>query len=207
MSEVQIIEEAKASPYYSVNTMKRIVCRLCNAMCRDSANFLVHLQGKKHLLNAEKAQKKRRLAQLREQRNTAEMAARNGAAAGGAGASGAGGLSAAAIAAPFGEPAYKVRFEQIPDVAATKVWVEAHFPKAAEETRPMHRWVSAYEQTVEKPEPGVVYLLLACHEYSTIALKFPADFPRTNDRDTAHGKFECRWDDKQKVFNLFFIIG
>ncbi|KEG09473.1 splicing factor 3A subunit 2 [Trypanosoma grayi] len=112
----------------------------------------------------------------------------------------------------------------------TKVWLEFFFPQAVAGARPLHRWRSAREQEMERPpDDDVVYLLVACEGYMTVALKFPARLPRTSaavptmpswgygtaaaagggtgNTDEEEGKYRCNWDPLKKVYSLFFIIG
>ncbi|GET85448.1 hypothetical protein, conserved [Leishmania tarentolae] len=223
------IEVARANPYFKRNHMGQVTCTLCGIYCPEENNFLKHIAGKTHTLQLERRQHKE-LRQLRlqeeERLNTeAEERARkeeallalSGGQMGSGAAGGAGALSSVAAAAAnarFGTPLYSFRTEHDEVAYRTKVWVEVFFTQAEEGTRPLHRWLSAREQHVEKPaDDYFVYLLFACDGYATIALKFPAKANRSQPRDVleeADGStseaYWCSWDPLQKAYTLFFVL-
>lgn len=137
----------------------------------------------------------------------------NGAAA--TGASGAAAAAAAAAAnARFGTPLYAFRTEHDPVAFRTKVWIEVMFTQAEEGTRPLHRWLSAREQHMEKPaDDYFVYLLFACEGYATLSLKFPAQATRSiagelmKEVDGTYAEaYLCSWDSLRKVYSMFFVL-
>lgn len=50
---------------------------------------------------------------------------------------------------------------------------EVEYPEIEEDCLPRHRFMSAYEQKVEAPEPNFQYLLFAAEPYETVAFKIP----------------------------------
>ncbi|KAG8342881.1 putative Zinc finger of C2H2 type Pre mRNA splicing factor SF3a complex subunit 2 (Prp11) [Trypanosoma vivax] len=227
---------ASRDPYYRRNHMGRVVCTLCDICCSDDNNFLKHLAGKTHSVQLERMQRnanrEKRLAEEEELNKAAMRRAEQERAARelilqqqqqASTSSMAGGHGVAAFA-PFGKPSFHYCTEHDPEQFQTKVWIEVYFPQAVEGARPLHRWRSAREQEVERPpDDNVVYLLVACEGYMTIALKFPAKIPRTSastamglwdhgaggsrKTDEEEGKYRSSWDPIKKVYELFFIMG
>ncbi|KAG5488392.1 uncharacterized protein JKF63_08009 [Porcisia hertigi] len=223
------IEVARANPYFKRNHMGQVTCTLCGIYCPEENNFLKHIAGKTHTLQLERRQQKelRHLRLQEEERLNAEAEERarkeeallalsgvqSGADGGGSGASSSA-AAAAAANARFGTPLYSFRTEHDEVAYRTKVWIEVMFTQAEEGTRPLHRWLSAREQHVEKPaDDYFVYLLFACEGYATIALKFPAKANRSQPRDVLEeaggGTSEaylCSWDPLKKVYSFFFVL-
>jgi hypothetical protein len=77
----------------------------------------------------------------------------------------------------------------------------------SDERRPLHRWRGAREQEIEKVNDAWIYLLVACEGYDTVALKFPAALPRTNEADIEAECYKCTWDPLSKKYSLFFVVG
>ncbi|CCW65881.1 unnamed protein product [Phytomonas sp. EM1] len=128
----------------------------------------------------------------------------------GGGGGGRGGLLA--VQGQYGVPVYSFRTEHDARGRQTRVWLTFHFANAEEGTRPLHRWLSAREQAVEKAPPGedadyFVYLLVACEGYTTAAIKFPAKATRTQEGDPRGAEaYQCSWDPLQKTYSLFFVM-
>lgn len=122
--------------------------------------------------------------------------------------------AAAAASARFGTPLYAFRTEHDAVAFRTKVWIDVMFTQAEEGTRPLHRWLSAREQHMEKPaDDYFVYLLFACEGYATISLKFPAQANRSEAGEVleeADGSYSeaylCSWDPLRKVYSMFFVL-
>jgi hypothetical protein len=202
------IQEARSSEYFGRNDAGKPICKLCNIYCSDEHKFLTHLSGNKHrkMLEGLKRQRERDDKSLEEARAFDDMIRERKQVKPQA-ASASSLLNAAKIFCPFGQPLYRYRLDPDPDSHTCKVFLEFEFPKISEETRPMHRWKGAREQNMERPDDGVVYLLIACEGYETVALKFPAHLPRTDDLTPGDGKFRTRWDPTSKTLHLFFVIG
>ncbi|RNF16354.1 uncharacterized protein Tco025E_05198 [Trypanosoma conorhini] len=243
MSSVKALNpslQARRDPYYKRNHMGRVTCTLCDVCCTDDNNFLKHIAGKTHCTQLERmeryARREERLAEEEELSREASRRAEQQKATrelllqqdpqGGA----RGGALATAAFAPFGRPQFNYCTENDPELFQTKVWLEFFFPQAAAGVRPLHRWRSAREQEMERPpDDSVVYLLVACEGYVTIAVKFPSKLPRTSASaaaagaaktmappggdaavpasDEEEGRYHCSWDPLKKVYSLFFILG
>ncbi|KPI85349.1 hypothetical protein ABL78_5604 [Leptomonas seymouri] len=232
------IEVARANPYFKRNHMGQVTCTLCGIYCTEENNFLKHIAGKTHSLQLERRQHKelRHLREQEEERRNAEAQERarkeeallalstgqsstgasSSSAAGAAtgGAAGAANAAAAAAKARFGTPLFSFRTEHDAIAFRTKVWIDVMFPQAEEGTRPLHRWLSAREQHVEKPADAYfLYLLFACEGYATISLKFPSQATRSEAGDVleeADGSYTeaymCSWDPLRKVYSMFFVL-
>lgn len=234
------IEVARANPYFKRNHMGQVTCTLCNLYCTEENNFLKHIAGKTHTLQLERRQHKelRHLREQEEERRNAEaqqrarqeeallalstgqsgsggLSSSSPAAAGAAGTGNAAAAAAAAAAsARFGTPLYSFRTEHDAVAFRTKVWIDVMFTQAEEGTRPLHRWLSAREQLVEKPaDDYFVFLLFACEGYATISLKFPAQATRSvagevlKEADGSYSEaYICTWDSLRKVYSMFFVL-
>lgn len=228
------IEVARANPYFKRNHMGQVTCTLCGIYCPEENNFLKHIAGKTHTLQLERRQHKelRELRLQEDERRNAEAEERarkeeallalsgapssaNGAVSAVASSSSTAAAAAAAVAnARFGVPLYSFRTEHDEVAFRTKVWVDVMYTQAEEGTRPLHRWLSAREQLVERPaDDYFVYLLFACEGYATMAIKVPAKATRSQPRmvlQEADGStsdaYWCAWDSLRKVYSLFFVL-
>ncbi|KAK7198685.1 Zinc-finger of C2H2 type [Novymonas esmeraldas] len=224
------VEVARSNPYFKRNHMGHVTCTLCGIYCTEENNFLKHIAGKTHATQLERRQHKelhhlrlqeeeRRNAEAEERARREEallaLGGRTGTSGGGAAAAaGASAAAAAAVDNRFGAPLYTFRTEHDEVAYRTKVWVEVMFTAAEDGTRPLHRWLSAREQLVERPpDDYFVYLLVACEGYATIALKFPAKATRSQPRDVleeADGStsdaYACSWDPLRRLYTLFFVL-
>ncbi|KPA74844.1 hypothetical protein ABB37_08863 [Leptomonas pyrrhocoris] len=146
--------------------------------------------------------------------SSATGAAAAAAVVGGTSASAAAAAAAAAANARFGTPLYSFRTEHDDVAFRTKVWIDVMFTQAEDGTRPLHRWLSAREQHMEKPpDDYFIYLLFACEGYATISLKFPAQATRSEGGEVleeADGSYSeaylCSWDPLRKVYSMFFVL-
>jgi hypothetical protein len=196
---------AKASPYYARNHMGKTMCNLCNVVCTDEPHFLAHLEGKRHSSELEgrdrRDAKRKRLQQEEEEFEAAKVRAEASKAADRLMASGGARISLA----PHGKPKHTFRTETNPETQTCKVWLEFYFNVVPEDTRPLHRWRSSREVS-DEPEDDVVFLIVACEGYESIALKFPK-LARTTEVDADNGQYSCRWDPLKKVYTLYFVMG
>lgn len=51
--------------------------------------------------------------------------------------------------------------------------LQIEYPEIETDTKPRHRFMSAYEQRVEQQDKSVQYLLFAAEPYEVIAFKIP----------------------------------
>lgn len=72
------------------------------------------------------------------------------------------------------------------------------YPEIAPGLQPRHRFMSAFEQRVERPPDGRwVYLLFAAEPYETVAFKIP-----NRPLDRRPGGMTTVWDEAAKTFTL-----
>jgi len=102
----------------------------------------------------------------------------------------------------IGRPGYKVVKQKDPETNQRSLLFQISFPQAEDDVQPRHRFMSAFEQRIEKPNPKFQYILFACDPYEIIAFKIP-----TLAIDKKEGKFFTHWDDEKLVFTLqlFFV--
>ncbi|KAJ2338205.1 CWF complex protein sap62, partial [Coemansia sp. RSA 2671] len=75
------------------------------------------------------------------------------------------------------------------------------YPEVTDETKPRHRFMSAYEQHVEPPNRQYQYLLFAAEPYETVAFKV-----QSREVDMRPGKFWSHWDMDTRKFTLQFFF-
>jgi splicing factor 3A subunit 2 len=216
-------------PYFMRNHLGKYECKLCMSLHLNEGSYLAHTQGKKHKVNLLKR------AQL-----DANAAAKAGGTAPG-GSTGAGGKPAGGgvfkHVIRIGLPAYKVTklldtniksgallsssSSSSMEVTSTQqqtagqrgLFFEVHYPHAEEGLQPRHRFMSAFEQKVEKvvveSSNGNAaaggggnawqYLVLACDPYENIAFKIP-----NAPIDKTPGKLLSQYDKVTGQFSLRF---
>lgn len=194
---LESIDLAK-DPYLVRNHLGSYECKLCLTLHRDEANYLAHTQGKKHQAGL---QRRAYLDKLKQERE---------AATGGDGsAAPTTKTTTTTWAQPakrvkIGRPAYQVFKSRDPDNGARCLSFELHYPDISDGLQPRHRFMSAFEQRVEKPpDRRYQYLLFAAAPYETVAFKIPNDAAI----DKGEGRFVTYWDadDKKFIVTLYFV--
>lgn len=164
-------------PYFMRNHLGTYECKLCLTLHTNEGSYLAHTQGKKHQVNlARRAQKEKMDATIAPQPNMSGGPRKS---------------------VKIGRPGYRVTKERDPDTQQKALLFEIEYPEASDKLRPRHRFMSAYEQKVEPPEPKFQYLLMACDPYETICFKVP-----NMEVDKTEGKFYTNWDRSRKVFTM-----
>ncbi|KAJ2799546.1 CWF complex protein sap62, partial [Coemansia helicoidea] len=143
--------------------------------------------GKKH-----QASLARRAA--RDARDAEAAPARTGA---GAGAGAATASRVRRTVVKIGRPGYKVTKIRDPQARQLGLLFEVTYPEVTEETKPRHRFMSAFEQHVEPPNSQYQYLLFAADPYETIAFKV-----QSREVDMRPGRFWSHWDPDTRKFTL-----
>lgn len=182
-------------PYFMKNHLGTYECRLCLTIHTNEGSYLGHTQGKKH------------------QNNLARRAAREAAQSGGGGVLGTVlGTSAAAapvVSAPvipkktfvkIGRPGYKIMKLCDPESGAPGLLFQLYYPDSRPGVRPLHRFMSAFEQRVEQPNRLYQYLVVACEPYETIAFKIP-----TRELNCDETRFFTHWDPDSRLFVLQLV--
>jgi splicing factor 3A subunit 2 len=69
------------------------------------------------------------------------------------------------------------------------------YPQIEPNTKPQHRFMSAYEQKIEVPDKNFKFILFAAEPYITIAFKIP-----NLEIDNGPDKFVESWDAERKIY-------
>ena len=200
---------AKGNEFYSRNNRGLVRCRLCDTVHRDEENFIVHLSAKRHVSNLERLQAARQQVRSQQQDkerlvqqsvNSTHKAPRPAVDP----------RTASKPSGPrVGKPVVTYRLEPDAQLKICRVWFNIDYPHVDETCRPLHRWISTYEQHVEPQDERWKYLLFACDPYDTVSYKFPAQIPvataDTHPNDKSH--YSCEWDAVQRRYSLFFVVG
>jgi splicing factor 3A subunit 2 len=191
---LESIDLAK-DPYLVRNHLGSYECKLCLTLHRDEANYLAHTQGKKHQAGLGR---RAHLDALKQERETANAdpaalaeAARN-----------------AANRRPtkrvrIGRPAYQVFKSREAETQQRCLSFELHYPDIEADLQPRHRFMSAFEQRVERPpDRRYQYLLFAAAPYETVAFKIPNE-----PLDKGENRFVTYWntDEKKFICTLYFL--
>lgn len=181
-------------PFFMKNHLGSFECKLCLTVHTNEANYLTHTQAKKHQTNL-----RRRAA--REQRM-------NSFGAGGGEMQSAASMITTrptqARAMPFhkiGRPGYRVTKQFDPESQQRGMLFQIHYPDIEKGLQPRHRFLSAYAQKIEAPDPNFQYLLFAARPYETIAFKIP-NWPVERDMVRYKDTIYFDWDREKKVFSL-----
>eukprot|EP00871_Galdieria_phlegrea_P001156 jgi/Galph1/2040/GphlegSOOS_G708.1 len=169
--------DLKKDPYFMRNHLGGYECKLCLTLHTNEGNYLAHTQGRRHQMNL--ARRAAREAKEKPQ----------------------------AVAPPpkvvpkktikIGRPGYRVIKQRDPETKQLSLLFQIQYPEIAEDVQPRHRFMSAFEQKVERPDPQFQYLLFAAEPYETIAFKIP-----NWDIEKSEGKYFIHWDREKKVFLL-----
>lgn len=186
--------------YGGENHQGKVKCSLCNVACEDIDRLFGHFNGQKHAKNEKRLE---RDAFKRQREDEAQRAMDDEARQRRENLHGS---FQAAVAAPYGKPEFMHQTETVANGTRCKVWLSVEYPKASDGTRPLYRWKNAREQEMEAPDEHVLYLLVACEGYQTIAFTFPKA-PITGVDDIAKGEYKCNWDPQSKKYSLFFVVG
>lgn len=196
---------AKAHPNYARNHMGKVMCSLCNVVCTDEPHFLAHIEGKRHSTELQsrvlRDVKLKRQLQEEEEYQAAKARAESLKSSDRLLKTSGGRVTLA----PHGKPTHSFRTDTDLEKQQCKVWLDFYFGVVAEETRPLHRWRSAREVS-DDPTDDMIYLIVACEGYESVAMKFPK-VPRTTEADIDSGAYRAHWDPTRKVYSLYFIIG
>ncbi|KAL6047624.1 CWF complex protein sap62 [Balamuthia mandrillaris] len=188
---LQTIDLAK-DPYIFKNHLGSYECKLCLTLHNNEGNYLAHTQGKKHQTNlARRAAREAKDSPAAMVPPPSITAKRNM-------------MMMPMMRMPkIGRPGYKVIRQIDPTTGQKSLIFEIKYPEIAEGMQPRHRFMSAYEQKVELPNPKFQYLLFAAQPYETIAFKIPS---WEIDRGGAgkDSKIYTNWDRDSLTFTLQF---
>lgn len=171
-------------PYFMRNHLGSYECKLCLTLHNNEGSYLAHTQGKKHQTNLA-----RRAALDQKDNHTVASATTKSA------------TVPKRTVIKIGRPGYKVTKIRDPDTRLFGLLFEITYPEVTDETKPRHRFMSAYEQHVEQPDRQYQYLLFAAEPYETIGFKV-----QSREVDMRTGKFWSYWDKDTKKFTLQFFF-
>ncbi|KAL9545912.1 hypothetical protein MBANPS3_006911 [Mucor bainieri] len=100
----------------------------------------------------------------------------------------------------IGRPGYRVTKVRDPVTRQSGLLFQIQYPQIAEDVKPRHRFMGAYEQKIEPPNNAYQYVVIAAEPYESIAFKI-----QSHKIDETPGKFWTHWDQDAKQFSLQFF--
>lgn len=150
-------------PYFMRNHLGQYECRLCLTLHNNEGNYLAHTQGKRHQLNLAK-----RAAREAKDKPTAPAPQRR---------------VAIKKTVKIGRPGYRVTKQFDPDTRQRSLLFQVEYPEIEEDSKPRHRFMSAYEQKKEAWDKKYQYLLFSAEPYEVVSFKIPNyEVDRSHDR-------------------------
>ncbi|KAI9505244.1 hypothetical protein BX070DRAFT_221767 [Coemansia spiralis] len=174
--------DIEKDPYFMRNHLGSYECKLCLTMHNNEGSYLAHTQGKKHQTNLA-----RRMALVAKDEANAPRPQKV--------------INVKKNVVKIGRPGYKVTKIRDPQTRQFGLLFEITYPEVTEETKPRHRFMSAYEQHVEPPNRQYQYLLFAAEPYETVAFKV-----QSREIDMRQGRFWSHWDRDTRIFTLQFFF-
>lgn len=162
-------------PYFMRNHLGSYECKLCLTLHNNEGSYLAHTQGKKHQSNLA-----RRAA--KEAKDSPSLP----------------GPTKSRVTRKFikiGRPGYRITKQTDPVTNQQSLLFVVDYPEISEKVKPLHRFMSAFEQKKEPPNRKWQYLLIAAEPYETIAFKIPS-----REVDKTKGKFFTSWNERSKQF-------
>ncbi|PWN34980.1 uncharacterized protein FA14DRAFT_144561 [Meira miltonrushii] len=169
--------DVNKDPYILRNHLGGLECRLCLTLHTNEGSYLAHTQGKKHQTNLA-----RRAA--REAKQVSNFADAQKLLTGAPD----GGVEKKRFI-KIGRPGYKITKIHEPMIANGRngqedasyadgqiggrlgLLFQIHLPQIKQDVKPMHRFMSSYEQHIEQQDRAWQYLVVAAEPYETIAFK------------------------------------
>lgn len=196
---LETIDLAK-DPYLMKNHLGSYECKLCLTLHNNEGSYLAHTQGKKHQTNlARRAAKDARDSSfmVRAPLGPGVVGMVNGLPQPGGGLALGSAIMPRKVAVKIGRPGYKVTKIRDPESRQLGLLFQIHYPEIADSTRPLYRFMSAYEQKIEEINKYFQYLLFAAEPYETIAFKI-----QSKEIDRSERKFWTHWDPDTQQFHL-----
>eukprot|EP00762_Andalucia_godoyi_P006076 ANDGO_00405.mRNA.1 Splicing factor 3A subunit 2 len=164
-------------PYFFKNHIGKFECRLCLTLHNTESNYLAHTQGKRHqmqLLKREQTVKRQHESSATRSSHSEHR------------------VVFKKRTVRIGRPGYRISKSEEDRV----LHFEIDCPDIASATQPRVRFMSAYEQKVDRPiDPAFLYLVVAALPYETVAFKIPSE---GLDKE----RFRTRWDEIKCVFYI-----
>lgn len=175
-------------PYFMRNHLGTYECRLCLTLHTNEGNYLAHTQGKRHQENLRKRAAKEAHEKQQRQDSQAHRAESQ--------------VQPQKRAVKIGRPGYRVTKQFDREARQRSLLFQVEYPEIEEGTQPRYRFMSPYEQRVEKPDRRYQYLLFAADPYEVIAFKIP-----NAEIDKSQNRFFTHWEPTRKVFTLQLYLG
>ena len=152
-------------PYMARGPSGTYHCKKCLTTHASEANYLIHVEGRRHKTNVDRSKKMEETAEQQRRVLQSMQAAKRG-------------TSSQAAKPPkySNAPAPQCKVVKFfePVTEQCTVCITISFTLIKPISRPVHRVMSAYEQQKEQPpDSRFLYLLVACEPYRTIAIKLP----------------------------------
>ncbi|KAI3882466.1 hypothetical protein MKX03_025244 [Papaver bracteatum] len=174
---LETIDLAK-DPYLYRNHLGSYECRLCLTLHNNEGNYLAHTQGKRHQTNlAKRAAREIKEAPVQPQPHKRKLSLRK--------------------SVKIGRPGYRVTKQFDPDTKQKSLLFQIEYPEIEDLVKPRHRFMSSFEQRVEKWDKRYQFLLFAAEPYEIIAFRVPS-----TEICKSTPKFFSHWDPDSKMFTL-----
>lgn len=149
---------------------------MCLTLHNNEGSYLAHTQGKKHQSNlarraAKEAKESPNLPSQAKQRRDLKKFVK------------------------IGRPGYRITKQSDPVTNQQSLLFQIDYPEIAKDVKPLHRFMSAFEQRKETPSRKWQYLVCAAEPYETIAFKIPS-----REVDRTEGKFFTVWNDQSRQY-------
>lgn len=167
-------------PYFFKNHVGSFECRLCLTVHQNDGSYLAHTQGRKHQTNlARRAAKEQREGKRDDVGQQGLLA----------------GVQVKKNVIKIGRPGYRITKVRDPNTRQNGLLFQFQFPDLNPGIAPKVRFMSAYEQKVEEPDPNYQYFIVAGEPYETVSVKLQA-----REVDRREGKFWTWFDEDNKEF-------
>lgn len=202
--------DLEKDPYFMKNHLGSYECRLCLTLHTNEGSYLAHTQGRKHSANLARRAAREAKTQAFSFGGAVEQAQASLALLKASSV-----INAGATARPvfprIGRPAYRIVPLRDPITAYRGIRIQLYYPQIElmlpglpalndplHPRHPMHRFMSAWEQRVEKPDRRYQYVVIAAMPYETVAFKVPA-----KELDVANTELHyAHWDADNKIYTL-----
>lgn len=177
--------DLKNDPYFMRNHLGSYECKLCLTLHSNEGNYLAHTQGRRHKSNL------KRRAALESKKQAARPRAPISATT----------RTVMRRRLKIGRPGFRITKQRDHTTNQLSLLFQITYPLITQGLQPRHRFMSAFEQRLEKPDRRYQYLLFAAEPYETIAIKIP-NLPI----DRAEDRLYTHWDPDSMNFTmqLFF---
>lgn len=172
--------DLEKDPYIFKNHVGSFECRLCLTVHQNDGSYLAHTQGRKHQTNLAR----RNAMEQREGKK--DEAAPLGLLAG---------TQVKRNFESVGRPGYRITKIRDPVTRQNGILFQIQYPDIKPGSVPRVRFMSAYEQKKEDPDPQYQYIIFAAEPYDTVAVKLQA-----REVDRSENKFWTWYDEDNKDF-------